>query len=155
MEPPEEDESLSLRHYCSGDRYRCRCVRCLRAFALTLRKRAVISLAEKALEDEIIVYSMSGEEYRIETLTGTSTFLDFYQQVRIVLGLPLRATSISLALVFQSAAPNRNIRPGGGAQFSPNEILEPLRVECRSLLKGCCFQALVSRPPQVVVEEVD
>ena len=131
MEPVEESseedvsERLYLKRNCSGSRHSCVCEKCLRAFALTLRKRAVISLAEKALEDEIIVYSMSGEEYRIETLTGTSTFLDFYQQVRIVLGLPLRATSISLALVFLWAAPNRNIRPGGGAQFSPNEILEP------------------------------
>ena len=108
------------------------------------------------MADAIIVYSMSGKEHRIETLTSRSTFLDFYEQVRTVLGLELRATSISLALVFLWAAPNCNIRPGGGAQFSPNEILEPRRDECKRLLLGCCFQAVTTGgPPQAVMEEVD
>ena len=48
VEPEEESEGFSLRHNCSGSRW-CACEKCLRAFALTLRKRAVVSLAEKAM----------------------------------------------------------------------------------------------------------
>ena len=84
---------------------------------------------------------MAGEEHHIETLTGTSTFFDFYMEVRKVLGLPLWATT-SVALVFQSAAPNRNIRHGGGWEFRPNEIVPPSRVLSAKHLRGCRFQAV-------------
>ena len=89
-------EGFYLRHNCyfNGFNSACRCERCLRAFALILRKRA----------EAIIVYSMSGEEHRIKTLTGTSTFLDFYVEAWTVLGLPLKATSTSMALVFPVGA---------------------------------------------------
>ena len=131
----------------NGFNNQCACEGCLRAFALILRKRA----------EAIIVYSMSGKEHRIETLTSNSTFFDFYQQARTVLGLALEATSTSVALlVFLSARPNCNIRPDGGAQFSPGEILEPSRVKCKHLLVGCCFQAVITGgPPQVVMKAED
>ena len=142
----EESEGFYLRHNCFGFSNKCACERCLRAIALILRKRA----------EAIIVYSMSGKEHRIETLTSNSTFFDFYQQAWTVLGLPLKATSTSVALVFLSARPNCNIRPDGGAQFSPDEILEPSRVKCKHLLLGCCFQAVITGgPPQVVMKAED
>ena len=157
VEPEEESEGFSLRHNCSGSRW-CACEKCLRAFALTLRKRAVISLEERDMADDIIVYSVNGNAYRIESLTRSSTFLDFYQEARKALGLKLRATSTSLALLFHSAAPNCNICPdGGGARFRPDEVLAPKREPCRSLLKGCRFQAVITSTnlPDWELPEVD
>ena len=41
------------------------------------------------MADDIIVYSVNGNAYRIESLTRSSTFLDFYQEARKALGLQL------------------------------------------------------------------
>ena len=68
-----------------------------------------------------------------------------------MLGLPLRGTSTSVALVFQSAAPNRNIRHGGGWEFRPNEIVPPSRDLSAKHLRGCRFQVV----QYALMEEVD
>ena len=69
----------------------------LRGFAESLHERRVLSLAQKDAErrrlSEILIrHGLSGETYRLQTLVGTSTYADLYQEVRTLLGIPLNGT---------------------------------------------------------------
>ena len=145
-----EDEVVSGRHHCVAPLRWCGCERCLRAFAATLPTRVQISMDNRARQQDAIVRSVAGTEHRIDTLVESSTFLDLYMEARKKMHLPLSATSISLALVFDSA------QSGCGQSFMQNEIVHPSRVLCRRLVRGCCFLAIVHRPDisDRVIDEV-
>ena len=74
----------------------------------------------------------------ITTLTCTSTYQDLYDEVRRELGLPLRATAISLLLCFHSSTE----RPDT-ATWAPGESGQPRRAPGLGAVRGCLFDVIV------------
>ena len=93
-------------------------------------------LAPDARAATVRVQTLAGHVYTLHGLSKTSTYLDLYQAARLTLGIPVRASSISLALVFHSTV--RHDRP-----FVRSAIVPALRTSCWWRVHGCLFDAVM------------
>jgi len=115
-----------------------------RRFAASLEFRVVLDPEERGARrrarEEVTVVTLGGTKVPIRTLVQTSTYLDLYGEARKALGLPLRGTSTSLALVVDS------MTGGQRRDLRLRQILEPKRTFCLPEVRGCRLLAVLTGP---------
>ena len=111
----------------------------MRQDARRLAGRSVRSMESRAIDApkrQILIRLPSGREIPISGLVATSTYYDFHMEVRRVLGIPLRATSTSIAIIFNSSC-----CPECG--FQEKQIIPCGDVLCKRALRGCVFDVIL------------
>ena len=115
----------------------------MRSFAASLGMRRVKSTEETRIQqircNQIILQKLNGDQLLVAKLEADSTYADLYLIARGLLGLPLRGSSISLALVF-----NKCFREY--CDFKPGEIVMPTygsKRYCQQAVRGCVFDVVM------------
>ena len=121
----------------------------MRSFAASLGMRRVKSTEETRIQqircNQIILQKLNGDQLLVpqgedaKGLVAQSTYADLYAIARGLLGLQLRGSSMSLALVF-----NRCFREG--CRFQRGEIVMPPHGSyccCLQAVRGCVFDVVM------------
>ena len=104
----------------------------------------------------ITVRLISGREIQVLGLTECSTFREFHKSVRLHLGIPTNATSISMRLTFESGVQPHAQNFRQGQHILADDALCYNR-RSRGCLRGCTLLCVTYRPTslQSEMEEVD
>ncbi len=116
----------------------------LRAEWISLRRRSVKPQLSK--EDErrahgVTLLRMSGNSILMDTLTGSSTYRELYERARILLGLQLRGSPVSLTLSYAG----RNPYSHEANRFAVGEIIPCNDALCQHKLRGSILQIVMHR----------
>ena len=108
---------------------------------------------EEALLDEkkrriTVRCAFSGREIQVLGLTECSTFREFHKSVRLHLGIPTNATSISMRLTFESGVQPHAQNFRQGQDILADDTLCYNR-RSRGCLRGCTLSCLLYRPQSV------